>query len=82
NSIASRDALEGELDEIRQAGYATSREESEDGVTSVAAAITGPSGTLYGINVSVPAHRMSDGLRVELSDIVRAAAKKLQKLLL
>ncbi|WP_374153021.1 IclR family transcriptional regulator [Pseudarthrobacter sp. WHRI 8279] len=82
NSIKTRTNLEAELDEIRRAGYATSREESEDGVTSVAVAITGPSGSLFGINVSVPAHRMSDRLRFELSDIVRAAAENLQDLLL
>ncbi len=82
NSIKTRTNLEAELDEIRRAGYATSREESEDGVTSVAVAITGPSGALFGINVSVPAHRMSDKLRAELGGMIRVAAENLQGLLL
>lgn len=82
NSITSRADLETELDEVRRIGYATSREESEDGVTSVAVSIAGPSGTLYGINVSVPAHRMSDKLRVELGEVLRASAEDLQGLLL
>lgn len=81
NSITSRADLEAELDKIRRMGYATSEEESEDGVTSVAVSITGPSGTLYGINVSVPAHRMSDKLRAELGGMIRVAAENLQGLL-
>lgn len=82
NSITSRADLEAELSEIRRTGYATSREESEDGVTSVAVSIAGPSGTIYGINVSVPAHRMSDKLRAELGEVVRTSAEDLQGLLL
>lgn len=82
NSITSRVDLEAELSEIRRIGYATSREESEDGVTSVAVAFAGPSGTLYGINVSVPAHRMSDQLRAELGEMLRTSAEDLQGLLL
>ncbi|WP_236737479.1 IclR family transcriptional regulator, partial [Mycolicibacterium llatzerense] len=77
NSITSRSDLERELDEIRHRGYANSREESEDGVTSVAAAVAGPSGTVYGINVSVPAHRMSEELRSDLGGMLRAAAEEL-----
>lgn len=82
NSITSRGDLEAELDKIRRLGYATSNEESEDGVTSVSVPVAGPSGTLYGINVSVPAHRMSHQLRTELSDLVRVAAENLQSRLL
>lgn len=78
NSITSRSALETELDETRHRGYATSREESEDGVTSVAVPLVGPSGTIYGINVSVPAHRMSEELRSDLGTILRAASEDLQ----
>ncbi|WP_374153024.1 IclR family transcriptional regulator [Pseudarthrobacter sp. WHRI 8279] len=82
NSITLRADLEAELDKIRRIGYSTSQEESEDGVTSVAVSITGPSGTLYGINVSVPAHRMSDSLRAELGGKLGVAAEHLQGLLL
>lgn len=81
NSITSRADLEAELDKVRRIGYATSREESEDGVTSVAVSIAGPSGAIYGINVSVPAHRMSDKLRAELAEMVLTSAEDLQGLL-
>lgn len=59
NSIATRAEFERSLDEVRERGYATSNEESEEGVRSVAAAF--PPGALpmrLAINVSVPAHRM------------------------
>lgn len=82
NSITSWTELEAELDEIRWLGYSTSKEESEDGVTSVAVSIEGPSGTLYGLNVSVPAHRMVDRLRAELGVTLSLAAENLQGLLL
>jgi DNA-binding IclR family transcriptional regulator len=78
NSITSRSDLETELDETRHRGHATSRQGSEDGVTSVAVALAGPSGAVYGVNVSVPAHRMSEELRGDLGVILRAAAAGLQ----
>lgn len=81
-SVTSRSDLEAALDEIRRTGYATSLEESEDGVISVAAAVTGPSGVLYAINVSVPAHRTSDQLTVELGSMLQAAATNLHGFLL
>lgn len=81
-SITSRTALEQALGDIRRTGYATSQEESEDGVTSVAVAISTPGGALYGINVSVPAHRMSSQLRSELSALARAASDELQSVLI
>ena len=80
-SITSRTALEQALESIRDTGYATSREESEDGVMSVAVAISSPSGELFGMNVSVPAHRMSDKRRAELGALLQAAAGKLHGML-
>ncbi|TFD08205.1 IclR family transcriptional regulator [Cryobacterium sp. TMT1-66-1] len=80
-SITSRTALEQALESIRDTGYATSREESEDGVMSVAVAISSPSGEIFGMNVSVPAHRMSDKLRAELGALLQAAAEKLRGML-
>lgn len=80
-SITSRTALEQALESIRDTGYATSREESEDGVMSVAVAISSPSGEIFGMNVSVPAHRMSDKLRAELGALLQAAAEKLNGML-
>lgn len=81
-SITSRTELERVLETIRHTGYATSREESEDGVMSVAVPITSPSGKYYGINVSVPAHRMTEQLRAELGAMLRDAAEEIQNLLI
>ncbi|WP_035747626.1 IclR family transcriptional regulator [Arthrobacter sp. CAL618] len=80
-SITSRVQLERALDDIRHTGYATSQEESEDGVTSVAVAIISPSGAYYGINVSVPAHRMSNQLRSELGAMLQMSAETIRTLL-
>lgn len=80
-SITSRTKLEHALQTIRQTGYSTSQEESEDGVMSVAVAVTSPSGQHYGINVSVPAHRMTGKIRTELSVMLQTAAEDMQALL-
>lgn len=80
-SIISRSDLERALETIRQTEYSTSQEESEDGVMSVAVPITSPSGRYYGINVSVPAHRMTEQLRTELGAMLQTAAKEIQNLL-
>lgn len=59
NSIRSRSELERELVAVRRAGYATSREESEEGVCSVAAAFPESAVPMHlALNVSVPASRM------------------------
>lgn len=81
-SIVSRTELERSLQTIRRTGYSTSNEESEDGVMSVAVAITSPSGKHYGINVSVPSHRMTEQLVSELGGILQQAAEDIHSLLL
>jgi DNA-binding IclR family transcriptional regulator len=58
-SISTRSELEAALQQVRELGYATNREESEEGVASVAAAVpTGPPGLRLGLNVSAPITRM------------------------
>jgi DNA-binding IclR family transcriptional regulator len=60
NSIRSRTELELELEAIRRRGYATSNEESEESVSSVAVAFpVGTSPVSLAINVSVPVIRMN-----------------------
>jgi len=51
-------------------------------VTSVAAAVVSPGGACFGINVSVPAHRMTDQLRAELGAKLQEAAKEVEGLLI
>lgn len=60
NSIRSRTDLEIELDGVRRRGYATSSEESEEGVSSVSVAFpSGRSPVALAMNVAVPISRMS-----------------------
>jgi IclR family acetate operon transcriptional repressor len=63
------------LDEVRQAGYATNYEETEEGVGSVAIALRDRSGTaLAAVAVAVPTSRLNQALRREISDFLAAAA--------
>ena len=58
-SISTRSGLAAALQQVRELGYATNREESEEGVASVAAAVpTGAPGLRLGFNVSAPIARM------------------------
>ncbi len=57
-SIASRSDLRRQLQLVRERGYATSSEESEAGVSSVAVALAAAGGTRLALNVAVPASRM------------------------
>lgn len=59
-SISRRLDLEQELSRIRSLGFATNREETEEGVSSVAVAVSGEHGHLrLAINVAVPTSRWS-----------------------
>ncbi|BDB43275.1 MULTISPECIES: IclR family transcriptional regulator [Mycobacterium] len=58
-SIGSRSRLEAELSRIRAQGYATNREESEEGVASVAVPIpTRAPGLLLALNAAAPQNRL------------------------
>lgn len=80
NSVRSRTALMRELDAVRRRGYATSSEESEDGVASVAVPVVAGNGDVYGLNVSVPTNRMSAARRSAIVDALRTAATDLTTL--
>jgi len=58
-SIRTRNELLRELATVRRRGYATSSEESEVGVTSVAVALATSNGPRLAINVALPASRMT-----------------------
>ncbi|HWJ65265.1 MAG TPA: IclR family transcriptional regulator [Nocardioides sp.] len=81
HSITTWAALEAAVEEARQQGYATSAEESEDGVTSVAAPAVGRSGRVFALNISVPKHRMTDDLRAQIAQRLMSAAAELSPLL-
>ncbi|MGO1768449.1 MAG: IclR family transcriptional regulator [Microbacterium sp.] len=68
-SIGTRTGLERALEAVRDVGYATSNQESEEGVRSVAAAF--PPGSLpmrLAVNVSVPADRMNKATEKRLGE--------------
>jgi IclR family acetate operon transcriptional repressor len=73
-SIGTRTALLADLSSVRRIGYATSREESEDGVSSLSVALTADEVGAVAINVSLPQSRMSAGRRTELLAALRRAA--------
>jgi DNA-binding IclR family transcriptional regulator len=59
-SIGSRTKLEAELSRIRDQGYAVNREESEEGVASVAVPIpTRAPGLRLALNAAAPQHRLN-----------------------
>lgn len=72
NSIGTRSGLKKELEKVRRLGYATSNQESEDGVCSVSVAFP-PTHTpiRLAFNVSVPVYRMTD----EVGEHIAAALK-------
>lgn len=69
NTITSRDALETELDEIRERGYSINRGEHFQGVCAVATSIiSDPDDVIGGISISGPRSRMgSDRIENELA---------------
>ncbi len=58
HSISTRSALEAQLEKVRRDGYASNREESEDGVASVAVAVPSSNGVRLAVNASAPVHRL------------------------
>lgn len=76
-TITSRKDLERDLATIRRRGYATSNEESQEGVTSIAVALDSPSGVQYAVNASVPINRMSPALRTAIASALQQAAEEL-----
>ncbi|MFE3021661.1 IclR family transcriptional regulator [Streptomyces sp. NPDC059256] len=77
NSIRRRSELESEVEMVRRRGYATSTEESEEGVTSVAVAFPARRTPMQmAFNVSVPISRMN---RTDLRRISEALCKTVEE---
>jgi DNA-binding IclR family transcriptional regulator len=73
NSIRTRSALEKELEKVRRQGYATSSQESEDGVCSVAVAFPPRQAPMrLALNVAVPVYRMNHGLKERIAAALKA----------
>ena len=78
HSITSRGQLEDELAAVRERGFALNREESEDGVASVAVAVLdGRRAPVAALSVSAPISRLADGLAGEIAAQLRVEAQRL-----
>jgi DNA-binding IclR family transcriptional regulator len=82
NSIGTRTALVRVLAEVRERGFARSREESEEGVASLAVALHSTRSPRLAVNVSVPANRMGEGVEQEVLGRLTEAAQEIDHLLL
>jgi DNA-binding IclR family transcriptional regulator len=59
NTVTDRDVLLDELNDIRDRGFASNKEESIEGLRAVGAPVVGESGVVMGaLSVSAPTHRM------------------------
>jgi DNA-binding IclR family transcriptional regulator len=77
-SIVSRSGLEAELLPIRERGYATNREESEEGVASVAVPIpTQAPGLLLALNAAAPQNRLPTSKYSSMAAVLVKAAKEI-----
>jgi IclR family acetate operon transcriptional repressor len=77
-SIKSRKALKSELAAVRRRGFATSDEEGEEGVVSMAVPLRGSS---FALAVSVPVSRMDDDFRATVLENLLAAKAEIDALL-
>jgi len=78
HSIGSRTELEAELAAIRERGYATNREESEEGVASVAVPIpTRAPGLRLALNAAAPQNRLEASRYPAVAGALVAAAKEI-----
>jgi DNA-binding IclR family transcriptional regulator len=77
-SIGTRTELEAELSRIRERGYGVNREESEEGVTSVAVPIpTRAPGLRLALNAAAPRHRLSRSQYSAVAAALIEAAKEI-----
>lgn len=77
-SIGSRTTLEAELAKVRELGYAVNREESEEGVASVAVPIpTQAPGLRLALNAAAPQHRLSKSQCSSVAASLIKAAKEI-----
>jgi DNA-binding IclR family transcriptional regulator len=77
-SIGSRNELEAELSRIRDRGYAVNREESEEGVASVAVPIaTRAPGLRLALNAAAPQNRLNTSQYPSVAAVLVKAAKEI-----
>jgi IclR family transcriptional regulator, acetate operon repressor len=80
-SLTDLPSLAAELRRVRELGYALNHEESEDGVASVAVAVTGPRSAPAGaLVVSAPVSRLDEALAGRIAVRLEAEAVRLAEL--
>jgi DNA-binding IclR family transcriptional regulator len=78
HSVATRTELHTELERIRKQGYAVNREQSEEGVASVAVPIlTRAPGMLLALNVSAPVHRLRNSQYQAVAALLVESAREI-----
>jgi DNA-binding IclR family transcriptional regulator len=78
HSIGSRIELEAELARVRERGYAVNREESEEGVASVAVPIpTRAPGLRLALNAAAPQNRLASSRYPTVAAALVKAAKEI-----
>ena len=77
-SITSREVLEKELETVRAQGYAVNREESEEGVGSVAIAFRDLRHRLASIAVAAPISRLDNDRMVLMGDALETIAATIE----
>jgi len=78
HSIGSRAGLLGELARVRRRGYAVNREESEEGVASVAVPIPARApGLRLALNAAAPAHRLRTAQYPMVASMLVEAAREI-----
>ena len=79
HSMTTIEALEEELDRVRGQGYATNREESEDGVGSVAIAlVNGTQRPVAAVAVAVPVHRLTPTIQASIVEALKKVRLEFQ----
>lgn len=78
SSVSRRSDLLEELSKVRQRGYATNREESEEGVSSVSVAVKSNSiSSRFAVNVAVPTGRMTTARIKEIGQELKIGAAEI-----
>lgn len=79
-TVTSREALFGDIEVIRERGYATNIEEMREGLSAVGAAVHHPITDEYGaLAISGPSHRMTpETIESEYADVLLEAVNELE----
>lgn len=80
-SIGTRSELLRALADVRSRGYARSREESEEGVASVALALGADISPLMAVNISAPITRMSARTERDLARLLVAGVNEIRRIM-